>query len=260
MVCIPHAHVRTLQQPWQAPRSTACGNRRDLAENDGKVRLESGRTGGEGVLQDWPTLRRHGDRHWRGHLHDATPVASTFPVRGMGLPSHLCAKSVQWGETDSNDLGLLIRFTYWRTAHLQLLSPLGYSGGARNRRFWPPLHSKEGVTQRGPLTMLSYGIWILLLTHDICAAHTQVMQPWYTEDAGAGGKVEALHEHMQYILLRGPLGGHKPGVSNPPLYLGLPGNGTQNQCATTTVGGRVSHPPLHIEKTQKRKNQHENSI
>ena len=45
------------------------------------------------------------------------------------------------------------------------------------------LYSKEGVTQGDPLAMIAYGI----LIRELQGAHPWVTQPWYADDAGAGG-------------------------------------------------------------------------
>ena len=70
------------------------------------------------------------------------------------------------------------------------------------------LHSKEGMTQGYPLAMTAYDIGILTLILYIRAVHSQVMQLWYTDDAGAGGKFEALQEHMRDMMVRGPPWGY----------------------------------------------------
>ena len=49
------------------------------------------------------------------------------------------------------------------------------------------LHSKEGVNQGDPLAMIFYGIGVLPLIRDLRRDHPHVMQPWYADDAGAGG-------------------------------------------------------------------------
>ena len=49
------------------------------------------------------------------------------------------------------------------------------------------LHSKEGVTQGDPLAMIAYGIRVLPLIRVLRSDHPQVYQPWYADDAGAGG-------------------------------------------------------------------------
>ena len=59
------------------------------------------------------------------------------------------------------------------------------------------LHSKEGKPQGYPLTMISCGIGILLIIHEICAMHPQVAQSFYADDAASGGHI------------RGPPGTHE---------------------------------------------------
>ena len=49
------------------------------------------------------------------------------------------------------------------------------------------LHSKERVTQGEPLDMISYGIGVLPLIRNLREAHPRITQPWYADDAGAGG-------------------------------------------------------------------------
>ena len=49
------------------------------------------------------------------------------------------------------------------------------------------LHSKEGVTQGDPLPMIVYGIGVLPLIQKLRNTHPHVTQPWYADDAGAGG-------------------------------------------------------------------------
>ena len=67
------------------------------------------------------------------------------------------------------------------------------------------LRSKEGVAQGDPLAMIAYGIGILPLIRELCAAHPHVTQPWYADDDGAGGEFVALQEHIQDLMVRGPL-------------------------------------------------------
>ena len=49
------------------------------------------------------------------------------------------------------------------------------------------LHIKEGVTQGDPLAMITYGIGVLPLIWELRDPHPRVTQPWYADDAGAGG-------------------------------------------------------------------------
>ena len=72
------------------------------------------------------------------------------------------------------------------------------------------LHSKEDVTQGDPLAMIAYGIWVLPLIRDLRRAHPRVTQPWYADDAGAGGKFEDVMSHFRDLQLRGPARGSLP--------------------------------------------------
>ena len=72
------------------------------------------------------------------------------------------------------------------------------------------LHSKEGVTQRDTPTMISYCRWILLLIHELHAAHPHDTQPWYADDTSVGGNFKARQEHMQEMLVQGPPRGFLP--------------------------------------------------
>ena len=59
------------------------------------------------------------------------------------------------------------------------------------------------MTQVYILYLIAYGIGILSLICELHAAHHQVMQPWYADDAGAGGTSAAFHEHTRDLMLRG---------------------------------------------------------
>ena len=72
------------------------------------------------------------------------------------------------------------------------------------------LHHKEEVTQGGPLAMIFYVICILPLVRELRTAHLHIMQTWCADDAGAGGKFKALHEHMSNLLVRETLWGYFP--------------------------------------------------
>ena len=54
------------------------------------------------------------------------------------------------------------------------------------------LFSKEGVTQGDPILMFIYGISLLPLIRQLKAKFPMVQQPWYADDAGAGGKFDAI--------------------------------------------------------------------
>ena len=59
------------------------------------------------------------------------------------------------------------------------------------------MHSKEGVTQGDPLAMIAYGIGVLPLIRKLRESHPCVTQPWYDDDAGAGGTFIDAQAHFQ---------------------------------------------------------------
>ena len=72
------------------------------------------------------------------------------------------------------------------------------------------IHSKEGVTQGDPLAMFAYGIGVLPLIRRLKRNYPGLFQPWYADDAGAGGKfddIKAMFEELQKI---GPAFGYFP--------------------------------------------------
>jgi hypothetical protein len=61
---------------------------------------------------------------------------------------------------------------------------------------------KEGVTQGDPLAMFAYGIGVLPLIRRLKRNHPRLFQPWYADDAGAGGTfndIRAMFEELQKI-------------------------------------------------------------
>ena len=88
------------------------------------------------------------------------------------------------------------------------------------------LHSKEGVTQGDPLAMIAYGIRVLPLVRELRGAHPCVTQPWYTDDAGAGGKFAHILEHLRDLLARGLAQGYYPEPTKSILGV-APGNVAQ---------------------------------
>ena len=70
------------------------------------------------------------------------------------------------------------------------------------------LHSKEGMTQGDPLAMITYGIGVLPLIRVLRTDHPQVSQPWYADDAGAGGKFGVVMPHFRDLQLKGPAQGY----------------------------------------------------
>ena len=70
------------------------------------------------------------------------------------------------------------------------------------------MHSKEGVTQGDPLAMIAYGIGVLPLILELREAHPRVTQPWYADDAGAGGTFAEVQAHFQDLQVWGPARGY----------------------------------------------------
>jgi hypothetical protein len=72
------------------------------------------------------------------------------------------------------------------------------------------LHSKEGVTQGDPLSMFAYGIGILPLIRRLQEEFPTVKQPWYADDAGAGGSFTDLRQFFLRLQEIGPAYGYFP--------------------------------------------------
>ncbi len=66
------------------------------------------------------------------------------------------------------------------------------------------LYSKEGVTQGDPLSMFAYGIGILPLIRLLKTKFPAVEQPWYADDAGAGGKFDDIRKFFRRLQEIGP--------------------------------------------------------
>ena len=61
------------------------------------------------------------------------------------------------------------------------------------------IFSKEGVTQGDPLSMFGYGIGVLPLIRRLKEEFPSVKQPWYADDAGAGGHFTELRAFMEWL-------------------------------------------------------------
>jgi hypothetical protein len=72
------------------------------------------------------------------------------------------------------------------------------------------LHFKEGVIQGDPLSMFGYGIGILPLIRQLQKEFPAVKQPWYADDAGAGGSFTDLRKFLLRLQERGPWYGYFP--------------------------------------------------
>ena len=125
------------------------------------------------------------------------------------------AARLQWAQhTDEEDWGFLLIYTrnafneenrtamLWDVRHKW---PSGARFTYNCYRHWSTLvvrntedgsghflHSKEGVTQGDPHAMIAYGIGVLPLIRVLRLDHPQVYQPWYADDAGAGGRFKDI--------------------------------------------------------------------
>ena len=72
------------------------------------------------------------------------------------------------------------------------------------------LFSKEGVTQGDPLAMVVYGIGALPLCRTIKDEVPECHQPWYADDAGAGGKFDDILNYFNVLTNEGPARGYFP--------------------------------------------------
>ena len=72
------------------------------------------------------------------------------------------------------------------------------------------LHSKESVTQGDPLFMITYVIGVLHLIRELRGAYPWVTQPWYADDAGAGGTFLQILVHFRDLQAQGPARGYYP--------------------------------------------------
>jgi hypothetical protein len=72
------------------------------------------------------------------------------------------------------------------------------------------MRPKSISTQGDPLAMFAYGIGVLPLIRRLKRSYPDLFQPWYADDAGAGGKfadIKAMFEDLQKI---GPAYGYFP--------------------------------------------------
>ena len=87
------------------------------------------------------------------------------------------------------------------------------------------LHSKEGVTQGEPLSMIAYCIGVLSLIRELRGALPRVNQPWYADGAGTGGKFPNILEHLRDLQSQGTAWGNHPEPTKSILVV-APGNVT----------------------------------
>jgi len=72
------------------------------------------------------------------------------------------------------------------------------------------IQSREGVTQGDPLAMVMYGVGLLPLIRILKKAVSDVHQPWYADDAGAGGHFNRITRYFEKLQEFGPPRGYFP--------------------------------------------------
>ena len=86
--------------------------------------------------------------------------------------------------------------------------------------------------------MIAYGIGVLPLTRELREAHPHVKQPWYADDAGAGGTFIDVQAHFQDVQARGLARGYYPEPTKSILVV-APGNVSRAEEHFRGLGIRV---------------------
>ena len=66
------------------------------------------------------------------------------------------------------------------------------------------LNSREGVTQRDPLSMVAYGIGVIPFIKGLKAANPDATQLWYGDDAGALSAYDIIELYFNSLKNSGP--------------------------------------------------------
>ena len=72
------------------------------------------------------------------------------------------------------------------------------------------LHSRDGVSQGGPLAMIVYSIGILPLIKNPKWAIPDITQPRYADDAGSLGTFARLENYFDLLTRQSPRWGYHP--------------------------------------------------
>ena len=86
--------------------------------------------------------------------------------------------------------------------------------------------------------MIEYGIGVLPLIWELRDAHPRVTQPWYADDAGAGGTFQQVQAYFRDLQARGPARGYYPEPTNSILVV-APGNVARAEDHFRGLGIRV---------------------
>jgi hypothetical protein len=97
------------------------------------------------------------------------------------------------------------RFTFNCYRHFAVLAIQSQDG--RSTAF---IYSQDGVTQGDALAMAAYGMGLLPLIRRLKEEFPTVRQPWYADDAGAGGNFQDLRIFFWRLQEIGPAYGYHP--------------------------------------------------
>ena len=86
--------------------------------------------------------------------------------------------------------------------------------------------------------MIAYGVGVIPLIRELRGAHPRVTQPWYADDAGAGGKFPNIMEHLRDLQARRPARGYYPEPTKSILVV-APGNVARAEEQFWGMGVRV---------------------
>ena len=108
------------------------------------------------------------------------------------------------------------------------------------------LFIREGVTQGDPLSMVAYGLKTLPLIRELRKAHPSVTQTCYAANAGAGGTFEGIQQHLDDLMVRGPLRGY---LTNPKkrILVVSPRNVPQAEAFFWGYGPQIATGIHHLE-------------
>ena len=116
----------------------------------------------------------------------------------------------------SNAFNSLNRQAALKNAHIlcPILAPVltnMYRGNAKLFIGGEYILSQEGTIQEDPLAMAMYAIGTLPLIHQL---QRVVLQPWYADDAAAGGRLRPISSWWHKLKTVGPCYGYHPNPSN----------------------------------------------
>ena len=65
------------------------------------------------------------------------------------------------------------------------------------------MHSREGLTQGEPLSMVAYILEVLSRIKNLKTSHYDITQPWYADNMGMLGMFVNIHNYFNYLTQAG---------------------------------------------------------